>query len=173
MIKEVISVLLLITTLFFSGCNSGANTTATDSSAGPSSGSEQSIGSMSGGEDISAYLEDDRWTSITLDLDKYLYDTQGSTRAYSVEMDFKEGKVTVLADCNHITASYKIKEDRISFSRVSSPKPAIDLPTCTEFKDADNAVVALFSSEYVVKPRTLDELVLEATDIETSVTLTR
>jgi hypothetical protein len=173
MIKQVTTSLLLATVLFLSGCNSGSNSATTENGAGPSSAAAQTIGSMSGGEDISAYLEDDTWSNIELDLDTYLYDIEGEKKVYNLEMTFAEGKVTVLADCSYITARYKIKEDELSFSKVSSPKPALDLPTCTEFKDADDAVIALFSSDYKVKPYTRDEVILEATDIETSVTLKR
>ena len=172
MIKNATTLLLLGALTFLGGCSSSVDTKS-QSTNGPSSNSGGTLGSMSGSEDIKAYLEESGWKSVSLDLDKYLYDMKGSTKSYTMQMDFKDGKVTALADCNIITARYKVKDDEVSFSRVSSPKPALDIPTCKEFKDADKAVSAFFSSDYSVTPRTQNELSLTALDVDTSVTLKR
>ena len=165
---------LLLSVLLFSACSSStSNNDNEESSKGPSTNSGQTLGSMSGSEDINAYLKKSSWKSVTLDLDKYLYDTKGTSKTYKMQMEFTDGKVTVLADCNYITARYKVRDDELTFSRISSPKPALDAPTCQGYKDADNAVLAFFSADYTVSPRTQNELSLQAIDIETSVTLKR
>ncbi len=173
MIKKLFSLSFIgVVLLLLSGCGSNSIDNG-EATKGPSSGGSKTIGSLSGSEDIAAYLEKRKWTGISIDLNKYLYDTASRAKTYTIEMRFVKGKVDVLADCSIITARYRIKDDEITFSRISSPKPAIDNPSCREFKDADNAISAFFSSGYVVNAKTADEAMLEATDIETSVTLTR
>ena len=172
MIKKSIGALLLIALLFMGGCSS-SSVEGGEGVQGPSSGEDRGVGSLSGSEDIDTYLEGDTWETIEIDLDLYLYATKSTKKSYKMQMDFVNNKVTVLADCYNITASYRIKDDEISFSRVSSPKPAIDNPTCREFKGAENAVSAFFTSDYFVSKKTNKELTFEALDIEATVTLKR
>ncbi len=164
---------LLLTALFLMGGCSGSSVDSGENVQGPSSEDSKAVGSLSGSEDITTYLESSEWETIEIDLDQYLYGTTGTEKSYKMQMNFESAKVTALADCYIISASYRIKDDEILFSRVSSPKPAIDNPTCSEFKDAENAVSAFFSSDYIVTGSTSKMLIFEALDIEATVTLER
>jgi len=174
MLKKITVTLLSATILLMSGCGSTGDSIPT-STVGPSSGSGDSngLGGLSGNEDIAAFLEESAWTSITMDLDKFLFDTTGKTSDYDIQMTFKDGVVTALADCNIVTASYKINDNEMTFYRVSAPKPAIDYPTCQEFQDAENAVSSFFSSDYFVSANKQTEVSLESMEIDASVVLTR
>lgn len=172
MIRKITRALLFATLLFMGGCSSSSVEIGEDVQ-GPSSGDDRIVGSLGGSEDIATYLEKSGWETIEIDLDQYLYATKSTQKSYKMQMDFESNKVTVLADCYIITASYRVKDEEISFSRVSSPKPAIDNPTCREFKDAENAVSAFFTSDYVVTANTEKEVTFEALDIEATVTLKR
>lgn len=172
MIRKSTGALLLTALFFLAGCSSSSVEIGEDVQ-GPSSGDSRTFGSLSGSEDISSHLESREWKSIEIDLDQYFYATEGSLKTYEMEMNFESGKVTVLADCYNITASYRIKEDEISFSRVSSPKPAIDNSTCREFKGAENAVSAFFTSDYILKASAEKEVTFESLNYEATVTLKR
>ena len=155
--------------VLFSGC--GESTA--DGVAGPSTGGDKVIGSLSGSEDVGAFLQERSWNKITLDLEKFQYDKKSRQRTYDMEMLFEKRKVTVLADCQYVSASYRLKDDEIIFSRVSAPRPALDLPSCKDSEDAESAVSNFFTYSYVVKANKQSEVVFEGTDIETSVTLKR
>lgn len=155
-----------------SGCSSSSDTNNGDVQ-GPSSADSKTFDSLSEITDMAAHLEESSWSSIEIDLDRYFYGTKGSDKVYKIQMDFSDGKVTALADCYLISASYRIKDDEISFSRISSPKPAIDNPTCKSFEDADDAVSAFFSSDYFMTASSSKTVTFEALDVEATVTLNR
>jgi heat shock protein HslJ len=172
MIKRSILLVWSTVAVLMSGCGDAGN--GSDSNvSGPSAGGASVIGSLSGSEDIGAYLQEDAWNKITLDLEKFEFDRESQPRTYEIEMLFEKNKVTALADCQYITASYRLRDDEITFSRVSAPKPALDLPTCKDFEDAESAVSNFFVYSYDVKTNKQNEVVFEGTDIETSVTLKR
>ncbi len=172
MIKRSMLIAWSTVVVLMSGCGSSGDGFDSNST-GPSSGGDKVIGSLSGSKDIGAYLEEDTWSKITLDLEKFQYDRESSQRTYDIEMRFEKNKVTVLADCQYISASYRLRDDEITFSRVSAPKPALDLPSCKDFEDAENAVSNFFVYSYIVQANKQSEVVFEGTDIETSVTLNR
>ncbi len=160
--------------LWMSGCNSSATSGSDSNTTGPNTvGSGKTFGSLSGSEDVGAILKEKTWTSLKMDLDKYLYDTTGSVRTYKMQMDFTDTKVNILADCYILSATYKIKDNALYFSRVSSPKPDLDNASCNEFENAENAAAAFLTSDYDITTTASDELVLQATDVETSATLKR
>ncbi len=168
MIRESTVALLLLTSFLLSGCDSSVNTERAGVNTG---GSEREIGSMSGTEDIGGYLEESSWSSIELDLDRYLYDREGAKKSYKISMDFKDGKVSALADCFEITARYRVSGDEVIFSRVSAPKPAIG--ACQSSFNADEAVSNFFTSSYTIDTKTQKMATFKATDIDTTVTLKR
>ena len=173
MIKKKSALLLVVASLMMSGCGS---TGSDDNRAGPSvngANSQKAIGSQNLSEDVKSNLEKKSWNTLALDLDMYLYDTKKRVKSYPVTMDFKDGKVTALADCYVVTAKYRVKEDELSFTRVSSPKSDIDNPRCKEFKGADHAVSAFFSSDYIVNTSSENSVTFESTDIEAEVILKR
>ena len=175
MIKKKSALLLVVASLMMSGCGStggGDDNNSTGPSANGAN-SQKAIGSQNLSEDIKASLEKKSWNSLALDLDIYLYDTKKRVKSYPVTMDFKDGKVTALADCYIVTAKYRVKEDELSFTRVSSPKSDIDNPRCKEFKGAENAVSSFFSSNYIVNTSSENSVTFEATDIEAEVILKR
>ena len=168
MIRKSILALLLTATFLLSGCDNTADSERTGVNTG---GSEREIGSMSGSEDIKGYLEASAWSSIEMDLDKYLYDREGNKQSYKMHMEFKDGEVSVLADCFEITARYRVSGDEVVFSRVSSPKPAQG--SCESSYDADEAVSNFFTSIYTVDAKTQKTAVFKAVDMDTTVTLKR
>jgi len=170
MIKKATSSLLLAALFLMSGCDSTSGI-QNSNLPGPSSLGSNTFGSLSEGTDIATVLEERTWTSISINLDRYFYETEGSQDEYTLEMDFSKGKVAVLADCYRISAQYKVKENMIEFSKVSSPKPAIDDRTCKPFIDADNAALAFFSSAYEVTSAGKKSLKFVSTDIEATVIL--
>ena len=171
MIKQ--SLFFVASLWMLSGCGAPSNS-INDGSKGPSNGSS-GLGSMSEDMDmdVGEYLKEKSWKGISLDLDKFLYDRKGSTKRYEIEMSFGDKRVDVLADCYYVSANYRLKEDEITFSRVSSPRPAIDLPSCKEFIDAENAVSNFFEYGYTVTVNKQNEVKFESTDIEASVVLDR
>ena len=169
MIKRVTVVLSMMALLLMSGCSSSVG--GDKDAKGPSSGGDRTVGSLSGGE-TGVLLEGKSYNSIEIDLMKYLRDIDDRKKSYTLEMSFKENKVLVEADCYDITARYKLKGDELSFTRVSSPV-TVNRATCKGFKDADNAVLAFFSSDYTILDNKEDTITLEATDLDASVTLKR
>ena len=176
MMKKSMAIGVIVTLML--GCGGGSDRTTDGTQTGEkrqgvssANGGDKTFGSFSEGEDI--VLVDTNWKSLTLDLDKFLYDNKGRQKSYDVEMRFGTRKVDVLADCYLISAQYKLRDGEISFSKVSAPKPAIDIPTCREFANADNAVSAFFNYTYTVSAPKNGTTLFEGTDIETSVTLKR
>ncbi len=163
--------LAMVGLLCMSGCSS-SSTESIDGAKGPSSGEDRGVGSLSEGEG-SVSIEGKKWTSIEMDLEKYLRGTNDRKKSYEIEMNFEGNTVLVEADCYNISARYKLKDAELSFSRVSSPT-TVDRATCSGFKDADNAVLAFLSSDYTISPDSTQKvIILEATDLDTSVTLKR
>ncbi len=162
--------LWMVALLLMSGCSSSSIEGAEDVK-GPSTGDSREVGSLSGDE-ASISLEGKSWTSIEIDLMQYLRGTSDKEKSYKMDMQFEGSTVLVEADCYNISARYKLKDDELSFSRVSSPT-TVDRATCSGFKDADNAVLAFFSSDYTILNAVDNTIVLEATDLEASVTLKR
>ena len=167
MIKRVTIALSMMALLLMSGCSSSAE--GMEDAKGPSTGGDRTVGSLNNGE-TSISLEGKSYKSIEIDLMKYLRGTDDRKRSYKIEMTFEEKEVLVEADCYDITARYKLKDDELSFSKISSPT-TVNRATCSGFKDADNAVLAFFSSDYTVTKTTEKSIDLEATDVDTSVTL--
>ncbi len=170
MMKRTTVTLWMVALLLMSGCSS-SSTENLESTSGPSAGDGRVVASLNGGE-TGISLEGKSWTSIEIDLMKYLRGTSDREKSYKIEMMFEESTVLVEADCYDITARYKFKDDELSFSRVSSPT-TVNRATCSGFKDADNAVLAFFSSDYTVSNSTQNSMTLEATDLDASVTLKR
>lgn len=173
MIKRNIFIAWSAVVVLMGGCGGSLGGGSDSNGTGPSVGGAKIIGSLSGSEDIAKYLQESSWSKITLDLEKFQFDRDSRQKSYDIEMLFEKKKVTVLADCQYVSASYRVKDDEITFSRVSAPRPALDLPSCKDFEDAENAVSNFFVYSYIVKANKQSEVVFEGTDIETSVTLKR
>lgn len=114
------------------------------------------------------------WTKIETDIRAfYENDNYPSARAgYTIIMTFDRRKVTAYADCQRVTANYRINGKEITFRDVAIA-PAIELATCIESEYADDAVIALFENSFEVKKMTEKEAVLEAIDFDTEVVLKR
>lgn len=108
-------------------------------------------------------------TSIQTFYENDNYPTRGS---YTIAMTFDKRNVTAYADCQKVTAGYRIDGKEIRF-RDASIAPAINLPTCIESKYADDAVLALFENSFEVIKMTEKEAVLQAIDFDTEVVLKR
>ncbi len=170
MIKSTFVTLCMTGLLMMSGCSSNSLDSNTK---GPSSGDGKTVGSLSGGESAIPSIEGEEWSTIEIDLMHYLRGTKDRIKPYTIKMTFEGKEVLAEADCYTITARYKLRDDELSFSKVSSPK-SVDRASCRGYRDADEAVLAFFTSDYtILKSSNPKAVVLEATDLDTSVTLKR
>ncbi len=125
-------------------------------------------------QDIKTVLTDRPWREIVVDISAF-YESNTfpkSARSYTVALQFGEKEVRAYADCQKITAHYKIEDKSISFSK-RSIGPAIELASCVESEYADDAVWAFFENSFRVETIDDHEAVFDADDFDTSVTLRR
>ncbi|MCH9813742.1 MAG: hypothetical protein K0U47_07340 [Epsilonproteobacteria bacterium] len=123
--------------------------------------------------DLDKIVSQKKWSNMEIDLDQF-YQTPFSTvkKPYRIEMEFKEQKVTAYADCQKLTASYKIADKTLSFSKLSYA-PAVDVASCIESEDADQAVYQFFNHTYETIETSAKAVTFQANEVEAKVTLTR
>ncbi len=168
-------VYIIILSLFLlQGCDSGSgenmNVDITTTAAKKSD--LQTLASLP--KDLRKVLREERWKAITCDLkrlDSESWDMPG-IRRYSIDMRFGEREVVAYADCQRLTARYRVEGKKLSFSQ-SRIAPAIDLASCKEFEYADDAVWAFFENSYTLRSADEEALIFDAQEVETTVTLHR
>ncbi len=168
-------VLLAGMVLGFSGCE---GTISDDGSVSISAGSgsvEESLTTLALNEDnIQTLLRLTPWTKIETDVQAF-YESGNypeTMQSYSIVMTFDTRTVSAYADCQKVTARYRLDGKDISFYDAEIA-PAVDLPACVESEYADDAVLALFENSFEVVNMTEDEMVLQAFDFDTQVILKR
>jgi len=168
--KKIIYMTSFISILFYTGCNVPSNSTEEVITLG----SDDKIDTLSEKDlNLKELLEDAKWKEIVIDLDKF-YPTviESVEKSYLIDMSFKNGKVTTYADCQKLTAKYKITKKAISFSHISYA-PAIELTSCQQSEDADQAVNQLFSNTFEVSQMQKDEIIFYSDDFEAEIKLKR
>lgn len=163
---------LIILLLLFSGCGSSNGSDGTISVT--SSTDDDTLSTLSTQNfDFKETLSDKNWEEITMDLDEF-YTTSISTinKTYQIDMSFKDGEVIAYADCQKLTARYKISDKEISFSKVIY-KPAIELASCEEFEDADQAVYEFLNNSFEASKIKKDEITFQADDFDAEIVLKR
>ncbi len=166
--KKIIYITSFISILFYTGCNAPSNPTEEVITLG---GSDKIDTLNENNLDLKEVLEATKWKEIIIDLDKF-YPTVISTleKSYLIDMSFENGKLTAYADCQKLTAKYKIDKKEISFSRISYT-PAIELASCQESKDADQAVNQFLSNTFEASKIQKDEIIFYSDNFETEIRL--
>lgn len=169
--KSFSIIFIFILGFFCSGCG---NTAATGELVILGATTENNLSTLSNEVlDLEEVLSSKSWEKIAIDLDQF-YATPFSTvlKSYAIDMSFDEGKVTAYADCQKLTAHYKINDKALSFSKITY-SPAIDVATCIESQDADQAVHELFSYTFEATKVEDREIILFSDDVEAEITLKR
>ena len=167
---------LFIITALFQGCNTTASSSSDDITIKSTTGDEANDLSTLSMEntDLHTFLMQKNWKSIKTDIFAFYGSSNlpATVHTYTIDMMFAKKSVTAYADCQKVTANYKVNGKEIAFSKVSVA-PAIELATCTESEYADDAVIALFENSFEVTKMTEKEVTLEAVDFDTTVVLGR
>jgi heat shock protein HslJ len=164
--REIVKVSLLLAGLaFMSGCGENGSVRG----GVMSSSNQQAMGSLSGEEDLGEILSQKPWKSIEIDLEKFRYTNDSNMKTYGIDMEFSDKKVSGIANCQNFSANYKVRNDELSFSKVHFE--STDLASCKDIAYADEAVNSFFSSTYTLAGASSSKVVLESTDIETTITL--
>jgi len=164
--REIVKVGLLLASLaFMSGCGENGSIRG----GVMSSSDQKTMGSLSGEEDLSEILSAKSWKSVEIDLERFRYTNDSNMKTYSVDMEFSGKKVSGVANCQNFSANYKVRGDELSFSKVHFELTS--LASCKGVFDADEAVNSFFSSTYTLSGASASKVVLESSDLETTVTL--
>ncbi len=152
--------------LLFSGCGEIKSAATMGASEG------RGMGSLTFNEDQSLkdILKNQNFSTIVMDLDKFLNGEESTPNAYEIDMAFSTSRVEVVADCQIVQAKYKVSGDELSFSKVSI-RPATELPTCKESERADDAVYNFFQNSYTLKSINNASITLHSDDVDSDVTL--
>ena len=176
--KQSIAGILFIVLNLFYGCGgtvSGGDDSGVTIKSGTADTASNALGTLSlGSADIQKELQAKPWEEIDMDISAFYENDLYSAgeKRYPITLSFRNKRIVAYADCQKITANYKIEAKRISFSRLSVA-PAIDLASCVESEHADDAVIALFENSFTIKNITEREALLEAEDFDTTVVLKR
>ncbi len=171
--KGIVFVLILIL-FWFQGCGSaGGEKANVDITTTASKKSDlQTFSTLA--QDLKKSLREQRWKAIACDLktlDSGSWDAPGMRR-YPIDMRFGDREVVVYADCQKLTARYRVDGKKLSFSQ-SRIAPAIDLASCEESEYADDAVWAFFENSYTLRSANEEALIFDAQEADTTVTLYR
>jgi heat shock protein HslJ len=173
MIKYLATVGLLFA---LSGCES---TISNDGSVSIKAGGTKSDGDTLttlalNEENIQTLLTVAPWTKIEANIQAFYENGNypSDRESYTIFMTFDKRTVTAYADCQKVTAKYRLNGKDITFNDLSIA-PAIDLPTCVESEFADDAVAALFENSFKVTKITQKEALFEALDFDTNIVLKR
>lgn len=163
---------LIILLLLFSGC--GASSGSGNNISVTSGSNDDTLGTLSiENRDLKETLTAKNWKTLTMDLDQF-YTTAISTtiKTYKIDMNIENGKVTAYADCQKLTARYKIDDNVISFSKVGY---GIDLDhaSCQQSEDADQAVYEFLYNSFEVTKINEDEITFQSEDFDVEVVLKR
>lgn len=167
---------LFIIIALFQGCNTTASSSLNDITIKSTNGDDTNdLATLSvENTDLHTFLMQENWKSIKTDISAFYESSNfpAVQHIYTIDMVFAKKSVTVYADCQKVSANYKVNGKEITFSKISVA-PAIELATCTESEYADDAVLAFFENGFEVKKITEKKLTLEAVDFDTTVVLGR
>jgi hypothetical protein len=167
---------LFIMMVLFQGCDTTASSSSNDITIkSTNSDKTDNLTTLSvENTDISAFVMKEKWKSIKIDISAFYESSNlpSVQHTYTIDMQFAKKSVVAYADCQKVSANYKIVGKEISFSKVSVA-PAIELATCIESEYADDAVLTLFENSFEVTKITEKEVVLDALDFDTNIVLKR
>ncbi|RUM62972.1 MAG: hypothetical protein DSZ05_09350 [Sulfurospirillum sp.] len=168
--------ILLMTANLFVGCGGNTSFGGGDVSITSATGDRSDkLGTLSlNSQDIKKVLEAKPWKRMKADVASFYENSIYSTgmKSYPVDITFQGKRVVAYADCQRITANYKIEGKNITFSKLSV-SPAIELASCVESEFADDAVIVFFENSFSVKTATEKSVLFEAEDFDTTITLER
>lgn len=163
----------LITLIMFTGCGTTISSDEALTVNGDTSSNSDLDTLGSSTLDLQETLEKQSWDEMTLDLDQFDSFTYAtSEKTYKIEMSFEDGLVSAYADCYKLTARYKIDESDISFSNITYG-PAVELASCIQSLDADQAVYQLFLHDFEATDIASKEITLYNYDFDTEIVLSR
>lgn len=172
--KHILYIISLVSILFYSGCETSTSTGSNDKTIVNLGADEDNLTVLNKKDlDLKELLTEAVWKEMVIDLDKFYQTTISRVeQSYLIEMLFEKSKVTAYADCFKLTAKYKIDDKELSFSRTTY-EPAMDLATCQQSKDADQAVYQLFSNTFEATKIDKDEIIFYSDEFETEIKLKR
>ncbi len=178
MIKRTSIVLSTLLLLFFGGCGDTTKTETENGAQGPISQnalSENGLGTLSNdAADYSAILTGNIWNTVEIDLQKidpFANYTEGE-KSYPVQISFVSDRAVAYANCFKITADYEVDGNTLYFYRPEQ-QPDTDHASCHDYENADEAVFALFSHDYRIQTTGTKSLLLKATDLPVTLSLSR
>ena len=176
--KQSIAGIFLIVLNLFYGCGGtvfGGDDSGVTIKSGTADAAVNTLGTLSlSSADIQKELQAKPWREIEMDISAFYENSLYSAgkKRYPVAFSFQNKRIIAYADCQKITANYKIEAKHISFSRLSVA-PAIDLASCVESEHADDAVIALLENSFNIENMRKNEVLLSAEDFDTTVVLKR
>ncbi len=169
--KKTYAISLILFALLSSGCNSSASSNNdTVIKAGSQNSDLETLSTED--LDLKQTLASDRWTKITMNLSRFnSINPSYYQKSYLIELDFEDGKLTAYADCQKLTARYKISDNDISFSKITYNPD--DKAFCQQSEDADQAIYEFLNNSFEATDIQQDEITFKADDFDTEVTLKR
>lgn len=163
--------ILTISLLFLVGCGSsnGKDGTITVTSGEK----EDKLGTLSTEKlDLGEALLGEKWIKLTTNLDKFYATTISDYVNYEIEMSFKDNEVVAYADCKKLTARYKIRDNELSFSKVTYNSDP-DHASCKPSEDADQAVNQFLSNSFEATKINQNQITFKADDFDVELILER
>jgi hypothetical protein len=131
------------------------------------------LGSSTKNLDLAKVLTKKAWEKISINLDKfYTTPTQTQIKEYKIDMKFEDSTVLAYADCQKLTATYRVQNNKVQFFNIQY-SPAIELATCIESKDADKAVYELMLQDFEVTDIKEKQITFKSYIFDTDVILKR
>jgi heat shock protein HslJ len=169
--KKTYAISLILLTLLSSGCNSSV--ASSDNTIIKAGSQNSDLDTLSTDDlDLKQTLVSDRWTNITMNLSRFnSINPTYYQKSYLIELDFEDGKLTAYADCQKLTARYKISDNDILFSKITYN--ADDKAFCQPSEDADQALYEFLNNSFEATDIQKDEITFKADYFDTEVTLKR
>lgn len=169
--KKTYAISLILLALLTTGCNN--STTLSDDTVITAGSQNNDLETLSKEDlDLKQTLISKKWTKITMNLSKFnSINLSYFQKSYLIELDFQDGKLTAYADCQKLTARYKISDKDISFSKITYK--ADDKVFCQPSEDADQAIYEFLNNSFEATSIEKDEISFKADYFDTEVTLKR
>ncbi len=169
-----ITVMVFIALLLFGGCDASVSSAGKSDISIKAHDKDDELDTLStNSQNDREFLQKFSWKKIKADVSQfYLNDNFPTLNEYTVEMKFEKRVVTAYADCQKITANYKLRDSRISFSNISIA-PAVELATCIESQYADDAVLAFFENDFLIEHIEQSKAKFSALDFDALIELYR
>ncbi len=168
------TLMIFFALLLLGGCNTSVSSGGTSDISIKAQDSDGELDTLSTNiQNDKEFLQKTSWKKIRADVSHfYLNNNFPTLSEYTIDMKFEKRVVTAYADCQKITANYKLRDEEISFSNISIA-PAVELATCIESQYADDAVLAFFENDFLLEGVDQSKARFSALDFDTVIELYR